>query len=219
MIYDTIMRKLKLPRIAVLAALVASPSFAGDFKQAVVILAGGSTTPRQKAAQMLVEEIEKRTQLRLKISTEAPAGAPTIYLKVAAGGKPESFTLTSTDNSIVVTGADDRGVVFGTGYLLRQFRMSRQKLELDANLKISTANVLLPHRHRPCVVGVGLWPIAQLLASHRIFRRGGDFQISVEFQLLARHAKLPEQITCAEHNSAIVSAGDDNTVVRGGERE
>src|SRR5664280_2434243 len=139
MIYDTIMRKLKLPRIAVLAALLASPSFAGDFKQAVVILAGGSTTPRQKAAQMLVEEIEKRTQLRLKISTEAPAGAPTIYLKVAAGGKPESFTLTSTDNSIVVTGADDRGVVFGTGYLLRQFRMSRQKLELDANLKISTA--------------------------------------------------------------------------------
>ena len=139
MINDTIMRKLKLPRIAVLAALLASPSFAGDFKQAVVILAGGSTTPRQKAAQMLVEEIEKRTQLRLKISTEAPAGAPTIYLKVAAGGKPESFTLTSTDNSIVVTGADDRGVVFGTGYLLRQFRMSRQKLELDANLKISTA--------------------------------------------------------------------------------
>src|SRR5664280_258794 len=117
MIYDTIMRKLKLPRIAVLAALLSSPSFAGDFKQAVVILAGGSTTPRQKAAQMLVEEIEKRTQLRLKISTEAPAGAPTIYLKVVAGGKPESFTLTSTDNSIVVTGADDRGVVFGTGYL------------------------------------------------------------------------------------------------------
>ena len=133
------MRKLKLPRIAVFAAVLAAPSFAGDFKQAVVILPGAPSIPHKKAAQMLVEEIEKRTQLRLKLSTAATAGAPAIYLKVAPGGKPESFTLTSTPASITVTGADDRGVVFGTGYLLRQFRMARQKLELDTDLKVSTA--------------------------------------------------------------------------------
>ena len=133
------MRKLKLPRIAVFAAVLAAPSFAGDFKQAVVILPGAPSIPHKKAAQMLVEEIEKRTQLRLKLSTAATAGAPAIYLKVAPGGKPESFTLTSTPASITVTGADDRGVVFGTGYLLRQFRMARQKLELETDLKVSTA--------------------------------------------------------------------------------
>src|SRR5580692_7035822 len=126
---------LKLPCVAVLAA---SALLGAHFENAVVVLPASATTPQKKAAQMLVEEIEKRTQLRLKLSSNAATGAPAIYLRLGTG-KPESFTLTSTDNQIVVAGADDRGVVFGTGYLLRQFHMSRQKLELDANLKISSA--------------------------------------------------------------------------------
>ncbi|HEV1285712.1 MAG TPA: hypothetical protein VNU44_10385, partial [Bryobacteraceae bacterium] len=127
------MRKLKLPCLAVL--LAASALHAVDFKQAVVVLPEYTTTPQHKAAQMLVEEIAKRTQLRLKIG---PAGSPAIYLRLGSG-KPESFTITSSNNEVVVTGADDRGILFGAGYLLRQFHMSRQKLELDANLKIATA--------------------------------------------------------------------------------
>jgi hypothetical protein len=130
------MRKLKLPCLAVLLAAAALQ--AADFKQAVVVLPASPTTPERKAAQMLVEEIAKRTQARLKIASQAPPGAPAIYLRLAAG-KPESFTITSTNNEIVVSGADDRGILFGTGYLLRQFHMSRQRLELDANLKIATA--------------------------------------------------------------------------------
>jgi hypothetical protein len=110
---------------------------AADFKQAVVVLPSSPTTPEKKAGQMLVEEIAKRTQLRLKISPQATAGVPAIHLRLGSG-KPESFTITSTNNEIVVSGADDRGILFGTGYLLRQFHMSRQRLELDANLKIST---------------------------------------------------------------------------------
>jgi hypothetical protein len=125
----------KLPCVAVLGAAALCGA---HFENAVVVLPASATTPQKKAAQMLVEEIEKRTQLRLKISPDAPAGAPAIVLRVEKG-KPESFSLTSTDRQIVVAGADDRGVVFGTGYLLRQFHMSRQKLELDANLKIASA--------------------------------------------------------------------------------
>jgi hypothetical protein len=128
------MRKLKLLCLAVLGA---SALLGAHFENAVVVLAGSPTTPQKKAAQMLVEEIEKRTQLRLKISSQVPAGAPTIQLRLAAG-KPESFTIASTNNEVVVSGADDRGIVFGAGYLLRQFHMSRQRLELDANLKIAT---------------------------------------------------------------------------------
>ena len=130
------MRKLKLPCLAVL--LAAAFLDAADFRQAVVVLPASPTTPEKKAGQMLVEEIAKRTQLRLKISPQAAAGAAAIHLRLGSG-KPESFTITSTNNEIVVSGADDRGILFGTGYLLRQFHMSRQKLELDANLKISTA--------------------------------------------------------------------------------
>jgi hypothetical protein len=129
------MRKLKLPCLAVLCA---SALLGARFENAVVVLASPATTPQKKAAQMLVEEIEKRTQLRLKVSTAAPAAAPAIFIKVATG-KPESFTLTSTSTSITIAGGDDRGVLFGTGYLLRQFHMSRQRLELDANLNIASA--------------------------------------------------------------------------------
>lgn len=127
------MRKVILPCLAVAFALQAA-----DFKQAVVVLPASPTTPEKKAAQMLVEEITKRTQLRLKIAPQAPAGAPAIHLRLGSG-KPESFTISSTNNEVVVSGADDRGIVFGTGYLLRQFHMSRQRLDLDANLKIATA--------------------------------------------------------------------------------
>src|ERR1035437_4829544 len=128
------MRKLKLVCLAVLGA---SALLGAHFENAVVVLAGSPTTPQKKAAQMLVEEFEKRTQLRLKIASQVPARAPTIQLRLAAG-KPESFTIASTNNEVVVSGADDRGGVFGAGYLLRQFHMSRQRLELDANLKIAT---------------------------------------------------------------------------------
>src|ERR1700676_2331136 len=127
------MRKLKLLCLAVLLGACALQ--AADLKQAVVVLPASPTTPEKKAAQMLVEEITKRTQLRLKIG---PAGTPAIYLRLGSG-KPESFTITSTANEVVVSGADDRGILFGTGYLLRQFHMSRQRLDLDANLKIATA--------------------------------------------------------------------------------
>ncbi len=129
------MCKFELPCIAVLAC---STLFGAHFENAVVVLPSSPTTPQKKAAQMLVEEIEKRTQLRLKTSSAAPVGAPAIYLRLASG-KPESFTLSSTDNQIVVAGADDRGVVFGTGYLLRQFHMSRQKLELESNMNVASA--------------------------------------------------------------------------------
>lgn len=148
-------RRTILPFVAVL--LGASTLFAADLKQATVVLAGSPDTPQKKAGQMLVEEIEKRTQLRLKIASQAPAGGPEIVIgrtdavkalvpaapSIASGGKAESFTLVSTMNNgaplVIVAGADDRGVVFGTGYLLRRMRMSRQKLELDDGLKISSA--------------------------------------------------------------------------------
>ncbi len=66
------MRKLKLPCLAVLLGVSALQ--AADFKQAVVVLPSSPTTPERKAAQMLVEEITKRTQARLKIASQATPG-------------------------------------------------------------------------------------------------------------------------------------------------
>jgi hypothetical protein len=123
-----------------------------DFKNAVIVLPEGATVPIHKSAQMLAEEIEKRTQLRLKTVTADSGDGPALVLRLAAGGKPEGFGFVSSNPGerpvATVTGNDDRGFVFGTGYLLRQLHMSRQRLELDSSRHITTAPVVPIRGHQ-----------------------------------------------------------------------
>jgi hypothetical protein len=114
-----------------------------DFKNAVIVLPEPATLPQRKAAVMLAEEIEKRTQLRIKTVTVDPGQGPAFILKSASGGPPEGFGFVSSNPGerpvATVTGNDDRGFVFGAGYLLRQLHMGRQRLELDSSRHILTA--------------------------------------------------------------------------------
>ncbi len=145
-----------LPCLA--ALLSAAPCFAADFREAVIVLPGGAGTPREKAAHMLTDEIEKRTQLRLPIVSALPTQGPAIVLGrledlrrilppaalgLLAAGPAEGFTvLTSAPGApalAIVCGNDDRGVLFGTGYLLRKLHMNRQRLDLDDSLRVVTA--------------------------------------------------------------------------------
>ena len=113
-----------------------------DFRNATIVLPPTASVPQKTAARMLSEEITKRTQLRLPVSSVLPPSGPAILLKTGKQSAAEAFTLTSpheTDRPIAtVTGADDRGVIFGAGLLLRQLHMGRQKLELAADLKIQS---------------------------------------------------------------------------------
>lgn len=58
-------------------------------------------------------------------------------------GKAEGFTLVSSAEDAlplaIVAGNDDRGVIFGTGYLLRQLTMERQRLDLAPGIQKPTA--------------------------------------------------------------------------------
>ena len=135
-----------------------------DLRTAAIVILADATIPEKKAAAMLSEEIEKRTQLRLKIENEPRAGGPAIVLGRAdqlkgfaargLGGtphRPEAFTLrsgASGDPVAVITGQDDRAVVFGAGYLLRQLQMSRQRLELAPGLNVETAPKVLVRGHQ-----------------------------------------------------------------------
>ena len=118
------------------ALLYNMAALAADYRHASIVIAPGASKPQQKAAQMLAEEIEKRTQLRLKILPQAPPEGPTFVLRRANGasGPADGFTFAASASgarpTAVVEGNDDRGVVFGTGYLLRSLRMGRQRLEL-----------------------------------------------------------------------------------------
>ena len=129
-----------------------------DFRGAVIVIPLNASVPERKAATMLSEEIEKRTQLRLKVQTTPVVEGPAFVLGrtdqmksiatqfTGAPTKAEGFTFRSAPDGsrpmAVATGFDDRGVVFGTGYLLRQLRMSRQRLELEPGLNITTSPAL-----------------------------------------------------------------------------
>ena len=122
---------------------------------AEVIVATGASVPEQTAARMLAEEVNRRTGLRWAVGSEDSRAPVRIVLAridqmdqldgiVAAPvsaaerprtipEKPESFairgTATAARTTIVVEGRDDRGVLFGAGYLLRHLAMTRGSIE------------------------------------------------------------------------------------------
>ena len=151
------MRKLILPFLTVLLTAPALLQGA-DLRNAVIVLPAGVSKPQQKAAQMLTEEIEKRTQLRLKIVPQLPADGPAVVIgrarnlkashleagqNIPQTGPADGFSIFSSRSGtrpvVVVAGNDDRGTVFGAGYLLRNLHMGVQRLDLADGFNITTA--------------------------------------------------------------------------------
>lgn len=127
-----------------------------DLSRAVVFSPKNGTVPERKAAQMLVEEIEKRTRLRLKTTDVWPTGnEPVLAVGQSAaltktGKMPGLQRAALADGYTVrverkaqpvvwVAGNDPRGTVFGAGFLLRNLRMERDKLTVSENLNATEA--------------------------------------------------------------------------------
>ncbi|MFB3827514.1 MAG: glycoside hydrolase family 20 zincin-like fold domain-containing protein [Bryobacteraceae bacterium] len=70
----------------------------------------------KKAATVLIEEVEKRTGIRLPES-----GSGSIRLE-RGSGPAEGYRIRSLGGKVSVTGSDARGVLFGVGRLLREMR-------------------------------------------------------------------------------------------------
>ncbi|AQG77991.1 hypothetical protein [Spirosoma montaniterrae] len=127
-----------------------------NLARAVVYCPTGATTPERKAAQMLVEEIQKRTRIRLAQATQWPtSNSPVIAVGQAVAlkktGRKAPPVQTPKDGFQVrvdaapgqpiiwVQGNDPRGTVFGAGWLLRQLTLMRDTVLADNSLAISTA--------------------------------------------------------------------------------
>lgn len=127
-----------------------------ELSKAVVVQPNGASGPERKAAAMLVDEVEKRTGVRWEILHEPPKDQrPTILLGTAAAlrelatghaaaspsTEPEGFHIEADPKSgrVTVAGHDARGVLFGAGRLLRELRMSRGRIGLPEDWKITTA--------------------------------------------------------------------------------
>jgi hypothetical protein len=138
---------LLVPRVAAQAPLL-------DLTDAAVATPAKLSPVEEKAVTMLIEEVEKRTQVRWQrlIIEKAPEGESSIIVGNAGTlnwlGKPakllpEGFAIRAyrqeNKGMVLVAGHDSRGLLFGVGYLLRKLHLSKGKVLLPAGLDITTA--------------------------------------------------------------------------------
>ncbi|MBL8294608.1 MAG: hypothetical protein JNN08_22380, partial [Bryobacterales bacterium] len=137
-----------------LGALVGAPLMGAalDVSRAVVVVRPGELPAAEKtAAAVLLEEMERRSGVRLRVDSRWPAQGPVIAVtstrNVPEWGRqiPETTARSEgirirVDVSVVwVVGADARGALYGVGHLLRQLDWAKGKLELPASLDVTTS--------------------------------------------------------------------------------
>ena len=133
-----------------------------DLRNAVVVSAPDATPRQKQAVKMLVEEVEKRTNVRWpQMSTWPATNAPVIAVglrsalreitgphadarqSAPAPSAAEGYRLcvrkAENNPAVLVLGNDERGVLFGVGNLLRELRMERGSVTLRDDLDITTA--------------------------------------------------------------------------------
>jgi hypothetical protein len=143
------------------ASLALCSASAVDLKQATVFSPGASASA---AVGTLVEEVARRTQIRLRVSTTwpsenagiiavltgTPSGVPDTLLSgmpaAPAGG--DGFRVHQQGNRLVIDGNSPRGALFGVGYLLRQLDMDLGRLDLRQELHVATSPVKALRGHQ-----------------------------------------------------------------------
>ncbi|MBN8826630.1 MULTISPECIES: hypothetical protein [unclassified Spirosoma] len=159
-----------------------------SLQRAVVLVSPSISLPmRETAPQMLREEIAKRTGITLPTRSGWPANTVRIAF-VLTGDKdlygqsvptntdtnrpeaqPEGFRIVSetgtTGTTLWVIGADSRGILFGTGWLLRNLQMRSKQLDLTLPINIATAPAYPIRGHqlgyRTTANSYDAWTVAQ----------------------------------------------------------
>ncbi len=143
------------------AAGAQTPDPSLDFTDAIVVAPVSLSPQEEKAVTMLIEEVERRTEIRLSRASEFPQNAtrPVItigparslksfagpYASVLAGGAlaTEGYRIrveaAGRPASVIVVGNDSRGVLFGAGRLLRSMRLEKRRISLPLNLRLETS--------------------------------------------------------------------------------
>lgn len=155
-----------------------------DLSQAVVVAPASLNPVERQAVTMLIEEVEKRSQLRWSASTTWPTNAFTVIAlgtvtelkdilpsaladalpKESISGEGYHLEVRNAPSAVVVCGADTRGVMFGAGRLLRELRMGKQFIHLPGELTLTSApkTRLRGHQlgYRPKTNSYDAWDVA-----------------------------------------------------------
>ena len=126
-----------------LILLCTATALALDLSKATIQTTFAPNERERKAVSVLVEEIEKRSQIRLPIGSARPA----IVLAKTTGPK-DGYTLRTSASEVRVEANDSRGLLFGIGHLLRSLNMERGKVELPIPLNVTTAPKVLLRGHQ-----------------------------------------------------------------------
>lgn len=137
-----------------------------DLTRAVVVVRPGQLEPAERmASSILVDEVAKRTGLRLAARTTWPDAGPSVIALSTRGGvsswsgrvprrkgdglpetKAEGFAIRVARDAkdagraiVFVVGADGRGVMFGVGRLLRELGLGKGSIGLDAEFEVATS--------------------------------------------------------------------------------
>ncbi|MBI5084656.1 MAG: hypothetical protein HZB13_08670 [Acidobacteria bacterium] len=130
---------MRLRRFAILFTC-ALPALAIDLSKAVVLTPPALTAVEKKAAQVIVEEVEKRSRLRWTIAESPAIGVPSITLRrTAARGPAEGYSIVTRGSAVEIAGNDERGTLFGAGRLLRELRMDRDTVSLPDGFTVTSA--------------------------------------------------------------------------------
>ncbi len=154
---------------------------------ATIVTPAAMTVQERTAVRVLVEEIEKRTTVRLPVASQWPADTAAVIavgpvataaawaspgLRGAAASQApgrEGYRLAvivaaRRAPTVLVLGADARGVLFGVGRLLRELHMTRGSLTVRPDLAlVSTPKVALRgHQlgYRPKTNAYDAWDVA-----------------------------------------------------------
>jgi hypothetical protein len=156
-----------------------------DLTNAIVVAPADLSRPEKKAIAMLVDEVHKRSGVRWNVAATLPADAPVVAvgqdralrtldprLQAWLGPGPASKAAegyrvgTEPDRqSVVVAGNDPRGVLFGVGRLLRTLRITRGRVLLPREFRVTTAPSVALRGHqlgyRPKTNSYDAWDLDQ----------------------------------------------------------
>ncbi|HEX5024142.1 MAG TPA: hypothetical protein VFV68_02675 [Agriterribacter sp.] len=130
-----------------------------DFSRAVIWVGDEKKISLQKPVQVLVEEVQKRTQLQLQVVENMPGeGEQVIYvlvdnkesklpktLRAVLNAIPEpgneGFRIVTKkeENALIIVAKDARSVLYGVGRLLRRATMRPGEFMVPDNMALSTA--------------------------------------------------------------------------------
>jgi hypothetical protein len=173
--------------ITTLAALLISGILKAqsiDFSDAAIFISEKNNVHLNKAAQVLQEEISKRSNLLLPLTFKKPQSnrsTITICIESRMTGLPENLRssiqnlpeagkegfkiLMNDDKSVIIAGHDEAGALYGAGWLLRKMEIRDGRILIPYNINLSSTPAFPIRGHqmgyRPKTNAYDAWSVAQ----------------------------------------------------------